>query len=747
MKKMIWLKPILLLGLLAMGSLTWAAGNVPGLSVLKSSTFIMGPGQEPAYPIDKSWSELTAFMKEVDVFDSVVERIESVLCSDNINKSVLLVGEPDDTFRYIFARLANGMRSESCPALWHFEADISKIEAGHIYVGQVEEYWENKILKPLDGKDGVIYFSGLGRLIGLGTHSNDSTGIESEYAANISGGRLKSVAFLDKYEYNNLQFSENTYVLNAHAEVIHIERILDEQVKKMIRTYMRIFEPRLALSDKNLDYLLKTAAYFQPNVKEPQRSLTLLKHLIRNRGQSFSEQTLDSDIQTARPYPNSMNKTWEVSHPDWDEIQFVFEYFKTEDGYDNLYVVDRNNNDVHLRVYNGDLGSFSTPYFKTNKIGLTFQSSGSGNADGFKIKSVRVRKRQDHDFTREDIRLSILSLIQVPEWLVTRDFTVIRELPGKLDGDVVGVLDAKKDIVRAVENGYVSGRTDEKPIGSSLLVGPTGTGKSYIAKKLAEFMDLKLITFDMTSFRTAESFDRFQELLAAKLVLHPFAIYLFEEIDKAGLEVLDRLYMMLDEGIFYDKFQRPLFARGAFLLMTTNAASDLIIRERNNPNLKNLVNKALQEKFRVSFLNRFDTMSVFIPFSDAEFHQLAKIMVSKKIQKLDEYYDWSLTVSDEVVNFLGVNGRSLLYGARPMERLIENVITTGFSKYQLSNGTIFPEAKIHIDKVGDADKNFFEISVEGRTSKVYEIDLDNNSGKSFDFDRELANFFMETRLY
>lgn len=725
-----------------------AADNAPDISTLRNSGFIIGPGDGIANPIHTSWVETTTLMANLDVFDNIVKRIEGVLCSDKINKSVLLVGEPSDTYKYIFARLAMRQAAANCPDMWHVQVDINKIEAGHSYVGQVEEYWEGSILKPADGKDVVLYFDNLNHLIGLGSHSHDASGIEAEYASNINAGRLRSVAFLSKYEYNQMQFSSFTYVLNAHADVIFLEDLSAESTKKLAKEFIKVFEPHLTLSERELNYLMQTVAYFRPNLNEPQRTVDVVKYLITHFGQVYDQFFKDPAIETKHPYGANENAKWEIDMPEAKEIALVFDSFELEKNYDKISLNDTSNSLTFLRSFTGNLGAFTTPFFPTNKMRLTFTSNGTNQLSGFKVKQVIGRKKRPYTFTREDVRRSVLSLAQVPEWIMNRDYTVIRNMPAQLDKIVVGVTEGKRDVIRAMENGYVSGRTDEKPIGTSMFVGPTGTGKSFLAKTVAEVLGLKLITFDMTSFRTEESFDRFQDLLSAQLINNPFAIYLFEEIDKANIQVLDRLYFMLDEGVFYDRYQRPLFARGAYIMMTTNAGGDVILRERNNPDLRKLVFLELSKMFRESFLNRFDTMSIFKPFTDAEYMTLAKVLVEKKISKVRDAFEWNLSVGKSVIDFIGVNGRSDVFGARPMERLIENVITTGFTRYQLAHGPIPAPIALSINKAATGDRTFV-IAVSGRSEVSYEVDLDVNPGnKSMNSEEaKLRKFFEGIRLY
>jgi ATP-dependent Clp protease ATP-binding subunit ClpA len=473
--------------------------------------------------------------------------------------------------------------------------------------------------------------------------------------------------------------------------------------------------------------------------------MNVLLSLIR---QNPMKRTLfRTEIKSKNPYGANSKEEFIIDRPDASALQLSFEYFQTEKGRDRLRIYDFHTN-THLQDLTGKLGKINSMSFDTNKLRMEFLTDGSVEDKGFKIDGILEQKLADITLTITQVREAIMEMVQVPEWIINRDYTVVRDLPGMLDADVVGIHMAKKAVIKAFKVGYVAGRTDEKPAGALLLVGPTGTGKSYIAKKAAEFMNMKMIVLDMTQYATAESFDRFLDTVANNLILYPYAVYLFEEIDKADTRVLDRLFFMMDEGIFYDKNQRPLFARGSMVMMTTNAGHDLIVRERNNPNLQRLVNLELQKFYRPSFLNRFDSIPIFLPFSKAEFHQLATIMTMKKVKKMKEYFDWNATVSEEVIKFMGENGGSDLYGARPMERMVENVISVGISEYQINRGTIEFGDSFVISKVR-GEKLKFKISVNGRGGMDYEVDMDNNSGLvdlSLLFP-EVAKLFNDIRMY
>ncbi|MBT3980789.1 MAG: AAA domain-containing protein [Bacteriovoracaceae bacterium] len=694
----------------------------PDMTTLKTAGRIIH-SEVAGFATDHAWEKTTKVMKDLKIFDAQVNRMMQILCSPETNKSVLLVGEANDTYKYFFSRLAMMDPLSGCTKFSHVDFEVSKLQ-GYMYVGTTEKKWQDLIEKTSYDKDVVLYFNNLRRLIGIGTSSNKSVGIESTLATAIASGKLKVASYMNKYDYNELIRSRHAYVLDAFQEVIQIQDITMAQVDLLVDKYLAVHGPHLKLSDETAFYMYKKIEYFQPNIEEPQRTMDILRTIMDRF--KMKNEYFASTARTDKPYKANENKTFVVEKAGAVSLKLYFEYFQT-DYSDTLTIYDGNTGTV-LDKFQGRLGKFASKEYTTSKLKLVFKSNGSYQGDGFKIANVMARVQPTgYDITKEDVRMAIFKRVQVPRWIIDRDYSLVRNLRTLLDKDVVGVLEGKKAVIRSVRIGYVSGRTDEKPAGTILFVGPTGTGKSYIAKKAAEYMQMKTITMDMTQYATSESFDRFVTTMSNYLVLYPYAVYLFEEIDKANPRVLDRLYFMMDEGIFYDKNQRPLFARGAMLYMTTNAGHKLIIKEKDNPKLKTLVHQELQKYYRPSFLNRFDSIPIFKPFSPAEYKQLAKIMVTKKLQKLKEHYDWKLDVDDATMDFIAKNGGSDLYGARPMERLIDSVIAMGISEYQIMVGTIAYGAQISISKLARG-ATAFKVSVSGRSSVEFEVDLDNNSG-------------------
>ena len=200
----------------------------------------------------------------------------------------------------------------------------------------------------------------------------------------------------------------------------------------------------------------------------------------------------------------------------------------------------------------------------------------------------------------------------------------------------------------------------------------------------------------------------------------------FEEIDKAHPTVLDRLFFMMDEGIVYDNNQKVYSARGAFIMMTTNAASNDIIIHKDDPNLRSIVNKSLQRSFRLSFLNRYDSILIFKPFTENEQLSLARVLVNGKVDFLSEKYGWNIRVSDEIYRYIAKKSENKLYGARPMERLIEYVINYSVAEFQIMYGRVARGSNLEFE-VESLRQNLISLTIGGKTVEV-EIDTDFNTG-------------------
>ena len=455
-------------------------------------------------------------------------------------------------------------------------------------------------------------------MIGLGASNRSSTGVETLYSPNIQGGKLRSIAFIDYYNYSRIR-ADNNYVINSFGDIVFLPEYSSKDINGILFNYANAYLPQLKLKESHIKYIKNIIGYYQPNKPEPQRSLTVFKELLTMMEKAIA-----------------------------DSGQFI---------------IDKS----------------------------TLKAAG-------------------------------MKAAQVPEWIISKDFSVLKALEGSIRSRFIGQNEAVNGVVRLSRIGYGGGRTDEKPVASIMFAGPTGTGKTYLSKLLAKNLGLKLITMDMTTYRSSISIDRFLDVMTDNLTINPHAVYLFEEIDKANVQVLDRLYFLLDEGIFYDRNQKPMYARGCFVVMTTNAGYDVIVKNRENQNVRELFELALLERFRPSFLNRFDEISMFRPFSEPEYIDMAKLHIRLKSDGMKETFNWNLKVDNDIHKLIARESKSLTFGARPTLRMINGIISLGVTNYQIEKAPIEEGSNIQLELLSEKEK-LFKLTVDGGESLEYQVNF------------------------
>lgn len=169
----------------------------------------------------------------------------------------------------------------------------------------MEQYWNDQVLTPSNSKDVIMYLRSLNGLIGVGSHANDETGIEATYVQNFTSGRMITVAFMNKYEYEYYSHSQHAYVANAFARTIRIDDFTGFSVGNLVKSYFATFAPSLTASADVLGFMVKQAQYYLPNVFEPQRSVSVARHLAKKLGESSGKSEvmpLNPAIETPHPY-------------------------------------------------------------------------------------------------------------------------------------------------------------------------------------------------------------------------------------------------------------------------------------------------------------------------------------------------------------------------------------------------------------------------------------------------------------
>ena len=297
----------------------------------------------------------------------------------------------------------------------------------------------------------------------------------------------------------------------------------------------------------------------------------------------------------------------------------------------------------------------------------------------------------------------------------------------ELKGAVIGQDKAIEKMVRAIQRNRVGLKDPNHPIGVFMFLGPTGVGKTYLAKKLAEFMfgsSDALIRIDMSEY--TESFNTSRLIgappgyvgyeeggqLTERVRRHPYSIVLLDEIEKAHSNVFNLLLQVLDEGRLTDGNGRFVDFRNTVIIMTSNAgtrqlkdfgrgvgfsasgSTGLMLNEQDKEHARNIVQKALSKQFSPEFLNRLDEIITFDQLDMEAIKQIIDIEL-KELFKRIEQIGYHIDLSEEAKEFVATKGYDVQFGARPLKRAIQTYIEDGISDL-IVNGNLEPDATIHI---------------------------------------------------
>ncbi len=291
------------------------------------------------------------------------------------------------------------------------------------------------------------------------------------------------------------------------------------------------------------------------------------------------------------------------------------------------------------------------------------------------------------------------------EKLLTGEKEKLLHMEEVLSKRVIGQEKAIEAVSNAVRRAR-SGLSDEnKPIGSFLFLGPTGVGKTELAKALAEFLfdsESAILRIDMSEYMEKHAVARligappgyvgYDEggVLTEAVRRRPYQVILFDEVEKAHPDVFNVLLQVLDDGRLTDGQGRTVDFKNTFLIMTSNLGTGENIKD---------VRSVLKTFFKPEFINRLDEVIVFDSLSQEQIKKIVDIQISRLQKRLDDRRI-KIALSDEARDFIAANGYDKDFGARPLKRLIEQIITNPLSKLILE-GKLKDTMTVKIEKEGD----------------------------------------------
>lgn len=371
-----------------------------------------------------------------------------------------------------------------------------------------------------------------------------------------------------------------------------------------------------------------------------------------------------------------------------------------------------------------------------------------------KIREVSQKWRDENDANKptvmpEQVAEVVSTMTGIPTTKITEgESQRLLKLESTLHDRVIGQDQAVVALSKAIRRARVGLKSPNRPIGSFIFSGPTGVGKTELAKALAEAIfgsEDNMIRVDMSEFMEKHSTSKLIGSppgyvgyddggnLTETIRKKPYSVVLFDEIEKAHPDVFNIMLQILDDGRLTDSKGRYINFKNTIIIMTSNVGASMITtgsklgfsvggdeaKKDKYEHLKETVMEEMKKSFRPEFLNRIDDIIVFAHLNKEEIREIVDLMLKDLFKRLEDK-EFSIEVTDEVKDYLANEGYSEAYGARPLRRLIQKKIEDGLAE-EILMGAYKPGDKMQL--VMDEDKKsiaFKKVSAQNENPQPIE---------------------------
>jgi len=358
------------------------------------------------------------------------------------------------------------------------------------------------------------------------------------------------------------------------------------------------------------------------------------------------------------------------------------------------------------------------------------------------LESARKTWEEDSSKNRqtvtEDNVAEVVSMMTgIPLQKVTLNETnKLGKMQESIIGKVIGQDEAVKKIVKAIQRGRVGLKDPNKPIGSFMFLGPTGVGKTQLAKVLAKYLfdsEDSLIRIDMSEYMEKFAVSRLIGAppgyvghdeggqLTEKVRRKPYSVILLDEIEKAHPEVFNLLLQVLDDGQLTDSLGRKVNFKNSIIIMTSNTGSRQLKdfgtgvgfntknKEGKGQEYSNdVIDKELKKKFAPEFLNRIDDVVMFNSLVKEDINKIIEIELEKLVSRVQEM-EYTLDITPEAVDYIASEGFDPEYGARPLKRAIQRLVEDVLTEEIIQSGPI-KGSKLSLSYNKEEDKMIVQVT-------------------------------------
>ncbi len=597
-----------------------------------------------------------------------IERVIQVL-SRRTKNNPALIGEPGVGKTAIVEGLAQRIVAGDVPEpLLNKRVlvlDVGSLVAGTMYRGQFEERLK-KVIEEIKNSESILFIDEVHMLVGAGA-AGSSVDAANILKPALARGELQCIGATTLDEYR--KYIESDAALERRFQPILVEEPTIEETIDILRGVRSRYEDhhKLEITDEAVDAAVYLSARYVPERFMPDKAIDLIDE-ASSRVRMYKA-----------PYANTLRETYVTLKALQKEKEEALETQRYDDAIDLRY------REVELQQ-------------KIENLRRGWDSL----ANRPKV-------------TGDDIAEVVSMWTGIPVRRMTGDESErLLEMEKALHERVVGQEEPIEAISKAVRRARIGLKDPKRPIGSFIFLGPTGVGKTLLAKTLAEFMfgsEEALIKLDMSEFMERHNVSRlvgappgyigYEEggQLTEAVRRRPYSVILLDEIEKAHPEVFNMLLQIMEDGHLSDAKGRRVDFRNTIIIMTSNIGAKLINRvgplgfavprnekqaeEEEYKEVRERVMEALKKTFRPEFLNRIDGIMVFRPLTREQIKSIVDLEL-KRVRTQVVEHDIELEVSDAAKGKIADEGYDPDFGARPLRRVIQREIEDPLSEGLLS---------------------------------------------------------------
>lgn len=601
-----------------------------------------------------------------------LQRIIQILCRRTKNNPILL-GEPGVGKTALIEGLAQYIAQKNVPVSLQDKRiimlDMASIVAGTKYRGEFEERLKKIIKEIIAEKNIILFIDEIHTIIGAGG-AEGTIDASNMLKPSLSRGEIQCIGATTISEYK--KYLEKDAALERRFQTVLVEEPdlnATLEILEGIKSYYEKFH-HVHYSKESLETAVKLAKRFLHERSFPDKAIDIIDEA------GAAKQIATSALQN---HDSIQNQISELSAQ-------------------KLQLVSQQNYEAAALIRD-----------KIKQLKNELEQTDSHNSNLY----VNI--------TEDDIYNAVATMTGIPINRIRDDDSLyLTKLESMIHERIIGQHEAVKAIAHAIRRARAGIADERRPYGSFIFLGPTGVGKTLLAKTLAEilFGDTEaLIRIDMSDFMEKHTVARlvgappgyvgYEEggLLTEKVRHKPYCIILFDEIEKAHPDVFNLLLQVLEEGELQDNLGHTVSFRNALLIMTSNAGTQEILHGKrlgfgseekrfDYAVIKESANKELMNFLKPEFINRIDEIIVFEPLSKQDIEAIFELEIAKLQDRLHAQ-NLQLKIDKHAKQYFIEHGYSDAYGARPLRRLIikeiENKIAEG-----IISGTYVPYSIIHI---------------------------------------------------